>query len=166
MASRRARTSDSCGGLVVAAVTLAILWGWSSSAVNGNAWLGVLVLLGLAVAVVWLVHCLSGPKTPTARELAGRFELVGAMSGPQFEAFVADLFRAMGHRATVLGGAGDQGVDVIVDYEGQRVAVQCKNYKRAVGNEPLQEVYAGPRGLPRQALRTRSGTGSPAASIR
>jgi HJR/Mrr/RecB family endonuclease len=78
--------------------------------VNGNAWLGVLVLVGLAVAVVWLVRRLSGPKTPTARELAGRFELVAAMSGPQFEAFVADLFRAMGHRATVLGGAGDQGV--------------------------------------------------------
>jgi restriction system protein len=35
--------------------------------------------------------------------------------------------------------------DVIVDYEGQRVAVQCKNYKRAVGNKPVQEVYAGAR---------------------
>ena len=67
------------------------------------------------------------------------------MSGPQFEAFVADLFRAMGHRARMLGGAGDQGVDVIVDYQGERVAVQCKNYKRAVGNKPVQEVYAGAR---------------------
>ncbi len=105
----------------------------------------MLVLGGIVAAVVWLVRRLSGPKTQTARELAGRFELVRAMSGPQFEAFVADLFRAMGHRATVLGGAGDQGVDVIVDYEGQRVAVQCKNYKRAVGNKPVQEVYAGAR---------------------
>ncbi len=145
MASRRSRPNDSCGGLVVAAVILAVLWGWLSSAVNGNAWLGLLVLVGIAAAVIWLVRRLSGPKTQTARELARRFELVRAMSGPQFEAFVADLFRAMGHRATVLGGAGDQGVDVIVDYEGQRVAVQCKNYKRAVGNKPVQEVYAGAR---------------------
>ncbi len=81
------------GGLVVAAVILAVLWGWLSSAVNGNAWLGVLVLVGLAVAVVWLVRRLSGPKTPPARELAGCFEVVRAMSGPQFETFVADLFR-------------------------------------------------------------------------
>ena len=145
MASRRSRNNDSCGGLVVAAVILAVVWGWLSSAVNGNAWLGVLVLVGIAVAVVWLVRRLSGPKTQTARELARRFELVRAMSGPQFEAFVADLYRAMGHRATVLGGAGDQGVDVIVDYKGQRVAVQCKNYKKAVGNKPVQEVYAGAR---------------------
>src|SRR3712207_5587612 len=145
MASRRTRTSDSCGALVVAAVIFALLWGWSSSATGGNAWLGVLVLVGIAAAVVWLVRRLSGPKTQTARELARRFELVRAMSGPQFEAFVADLFRAMGHRATVLGGAGYQGLDVIVDYEGQRVAVQCKNCKRAVGNKPVQEIYAGAR---------------------
>jgi hypothetical protein len=67
------------------------------------------------------------------------------MSGAQFEIFVADLFRAMGHNARVLGGSGDQGVDVIVNYQGERVAVQCKNYSRAVGNKPVQEVYAGSR---------------------
>jgi restriction system protein len=122
-----------------------VLWGWLSSAGNGSGWLGALLLLGIVVAAVWLVRRFSGPKTPTAQELARRFEMVRAMSGPQFEAFVADLFRAMGHRATVLGGAGDQGVDVIVDYGGQRVAVQCKNYKRAVGNKPVQEVFAGAR---------------------
>jgi HJR/Mrr/RecB family endonuclease len=49
----------------------------------------------------------------------------------------------MGHRATVLGRSGDQGVDVILDHGGERVAVQCKNYKRRVGNKPVQEVYAG-----------------------
>ncbi len=95
--------------------------------------------------MVWLVRGASGPKTATARELAGRFEAVREMGGAQFEVFVADLFMAMGHRATMLGRSGDQGVDVIVDYEGQRVAVQCKNHKRAVGNKPVQEVYAGAR---------------------
>jgi restriction endonuclease Mrr len=67
------------------------------------------------------------------------------MSGTQFEIFVADLLRAMGYKATVLGGSGDQGVDVIVTYQGKRVAVQCKNYGKAVGNKPVQEVYAGSR---------------------
>lgn len=65
------------------------------------------------------------------------------MSGAQFEIFVADLFRAMGHKATVMAKSGDQGVDVIADYSGERVAVQCKNYKKRVGNKPVQEVYAG-----------------------
>ena len=67
------------------------------------------------------------------------------MSGTQFEIFMADLFRAMGHKAVVLGGAGDQGVDIVVNRRGERVAVQCKNHKKAVGNKPVQEVYAGAR---------------------
>ena len=133
--------------VLVSGFTLRVVWERLSgpSTTNGDAWLVLLVLVGIVVAVVWLVLRFSGPKTPTAQELARRFEMVGEMSGAQFEAFVADLFRAMGHRATVLGGAGDQGVDVIVGYQGQRVAIQCKNYKRAVGNKPVQEVYAGAR---------------------
>jgi restriction system protein len=32
-----------------------------------------------------------------------------------------------------------------VNLRGERVAVQCKNYSRPVGNGPVQEVYAGAR---------------------
>jgi hypothetical protein len=32
-----------------------------------------------------------------------------------------------------------------VSYHGERVAVQCKNYRRAVVNKPVQEVFAGAR---------------------
>ncbi len=112
---------------------------------TGDIWPALLVLVGVIAALVWLARGVSGPKTPSARELVGRFEVVRTMSGPQFEFLVADLFRAMGHRATMLGGAGDQGVDIVVSYGGERVAVQCKNYKRAVGNKPVQEVFAGAR---------------------
>jgi restriction system protein len=124
---------------------LAVLGAGLSLTVNGDIWLALLVLAGVMAAVVWLVRGVSEPKTPAARELTRRFETVRAMSGPQFEVFVADLFRAMGHRATMLGGAGDQGVDLVVAYHGERVAVQCKNYERAVGNKAVQEVFAGAR---------------------
>jgi hypothetical protein len=43
----------------------------------------------------------------------------------------------------VLGGSGDQGVDVIATRGSERIAVQCKNYAKPVGNRPVQEVYAG-----------------------
>jgi len=108
--------------------------------------LGGLLLIGSIVAallVAW--HLWSRPTTPTARELSLRFEAVRSMSGAQFEVFTADLFRALGHQTTVLGGAGDQGVDVIVDRRGERVAVQCKNHSRPVGNRAVQEVFAGAR---------------------
>jgi hypothetical protein len=85
------------------------------------------------------------PTTPTALELSRRFESVRSMDGPRFEAFVADLFRAMGLRVVLCGGAGDQGVDMIVNLRGERIAVQCKNHSRPVGNRPVQEVYAGAR---------------------
>ena len=106
--------------------------------------LGGFLLIGSIVAIALVAwHLWSRPTTPTARELALRFEAVRSMSGAQFEVFTADLFRAMGHQTTVLGGAGDQGVDVIVNRRGERVAVQCKNLKKPVGNRPVQEVYAG-----------------------
>jgi restriction system protein len=36
-------------------------------------------------------------------------------------------------------------VDIIAVVGNQRVAIQCKNYKKPVGNRPVQEVYTGAR---------------------
>ena len=106
--------------------------------------LGGTLLIGTLAGLVWVVrHLWQTPTTPTAMELSRRFESVRCMDGARFEVFVADLFRAMGHRVVLYGGAGDQGVDLVVYFRGERVAVQCKNYARPVGNRPVQEVYAG-----------------------
>jgi len=108
--------------------------------------LGGTLLIGTVGAVARIAwHLWQRPTTPTALELSRRFESVRSMDGARFEAFVADLFRAMGHRVVLCGGAGDQGVDIIVYRRGERVAVQCKNHSRPVGNRPVQEVYAGAR---------------------
>ena len=131
------------GGLGPGAFVLLVILGIVAIAMNPRAVLVIGVLGVLAVLVA--LRFLGGPKTPAAQELAQRFKAVRTMSGTQFEIFVADLLRAMGYNATVLGGSGDQGVDVIVTYQGKRVAVQCKNYGKAVGNKPVQEVYAGSR---------------------
>jgi hypothetical protein len=71
--------------------------------------------------------------------------MVKHMSGGQFEVFVASILRSLGYRITVLGGSGDQGVDVIAAAGNERIAIQCKNYRKRVGNKPVQEVYAGAR---------------------
>ena len=105
-----------------------------------------LLLIGTVVAVAWAAwHLWNRPATPTAMQLTRRFEVVRRMDGAQFEVFVADLFRAMGHQAVVRGGVGDQGVDIVVNPRGERLAVQCKNHIKPVGNKPVQEVYAGAR---------------------
>ena len=108
----------------------------------------IIFLVGLA-GIVWLIRrdirSSNRYRTPTAGELAEQFDNVHMMSGAQFEVFMANLFRAMGYEAAVLGGSGDQGVDIMLTANGQRIAVQCKNYAKAVGNKAVQEVFAGAR---------------------
>lgn len=65
------------------------------------------------------------------------------MSGREFEHFTSDVLQGLGYRTTILGGSGDQGIDVIARGSGKEIAIQCKNYDRPVGNRPVQEVYAG-----------------------
>ena len=106
-----------------------------------------LIILFAAVAVLVLVVWLVWRKKRyvSASELDELFRGVHLMSGSQFEMFVAQLFEAVGYGATVLGGSGDQGVDVLLRSGEERIAIQCKNYSRRVGNKPVQEVYAGAR---------------------
>jgi restriction system protein len=105
----------------------------------------VILLLIVAIVVFLLYTRYRPPKTPAAVELTRRLGTVRYMSGAQFEGFVAEIMRGLGYRATVLGGSGDQGVDVIATAGKERIAIQCKNYAKPVGNKPVQEVYAGSR---------------------
>src|SRR5215204_4351538 len=79
----------------------------------------VIALLVAAVGLWFLVRRARGPRTLEAKELSELASNVGLMNGQQFEVFMASLFNSMGHRATVLGGSGDQGVDLVVDMGGE-----------------------------------------------
>jgi HJR/Mrr/RecB family endonuclease len=67
----------------------------------------------------------------------------GSMSGREFEHFMADLFRTAGYKVDVVGGAGDQGMDLLLKEGRKRIAVQCKKYGRPVGNAAVSAIYAG-----------------------
>lgn len=67
------------------------------------------------------------------------------LRGYDFERFLAEVFRLHGMRVTLTGGSGDQGVDLIVEYDGSKVAIQAKGYEQAVSNNAVQEVFAGQR---------------------
>jgi HJR/Mrr/RecB family endonuclease len=97
-------------------------------------WIFPLAVVGF---VVWLLARNRAPKTPTTQDLMARLSQVPAMSGGQFEVFTADLIRALGYRSVVLGGSGDQGVDVIATATDGKIAIQCKNYR---GEESLRAV--------------------------
>ncbi|WP_405089807.1 restriction endonuclease [Micromonospora sp. NBC_01392] len=67
-----------------------------------------------------------------------------AMSGSQFEHWVARLMRASGcRRVRVSGGSGDMGADVTgFAPDGHRLVVQCKRYRTKVGSPEVQR-FAG-----------------------
>jgi restriction endonuclease Mrr len=67
-----------------------------------------------------------------------------AMRGYEWEEYLVEVCRALGaSRVDRIGGAGDQGVDLIVEFGAKRIAVQAKGYENPVGNTAVQEAYAG-----------------------
>ncbi len=69
--------------------------------------------------------------------------LSATMNGAEFEAFCASQLQACGWDVQVTPLCRDQGVDVIAEKNGVRVALQCKLYSNPVGNKAVQEIAAG-----------------------
>jgi restriction system protein len=65
------------------------------------------------------------------------------MRDSEWEEYLVEVFHALGAKAKRIGGAGDQGVDLLVEHSGARIAVQAKGYYHAVSNGAVQEAYAG-----------------------
>lgn len=64
------------------------------------------------------------------------------LSGSDFENLLYRLFVAMGYSVQKTGRTGDQGADLIVNLNGQRMAIQAKCYAETVGNGAVQEVIS------------------------
>lgn len=65
------------------------------------------------------------------------------MRGSQFEDFLAEVFHELGYEVEQTGQSGDQGVDLIAERQGQRIAIQAKGYVDSVGNAAVQQAYTG-----------------------
>ena len=76
-----------------------------------------------------------------AAEVKNRYDPFGMTPG-EFENWCRDMLRQQGWVASVLGGSGDQGADVLATRGQRRLVVQCKYYSFPVGNAAVQEVYA------------------------
>jgi restriction endonuclease Mrr len=70
-------------------------------------------------------------------------ETVDYLSGVEFENFMANVFHQKGYSVALTPGSGDQGVDLLLDIDERRVAVQLKRYTAPVGNAAVQQALAG-----------------------
>lgn len=58
-----------------------------------------------------------------------------------FEHYVKELFEAREYeKVTLRGGSGDQGVDILAEKNGERVAIQCKCVKGLVGTDKVRDL--------------------------
>ena len=64
-------------------------------------------------------------------------------NGHDFENWVSEKLQSFGWTTKVTTGSGDQGVDIIASINGQTVGIQCKRFKKPVGNKAVQEIAAG-----------------------
>ena len=78
-------------------------------------------------------------RTYAASDMAA----IDAMSGVEFEGFVAAQLRTNGWGVEHTAGSGDYGVDLIAARDGTRMAVQCKRQAKPVGVAAVQQVVAG-----------------------
>jgi len=61
----------------------------------------------------------------------------------EFEKECARILNKKGFNARATKGSGDQGVDVLAEKNNIKIAIQCKQYSKPVGNKAVQEVIAG-----------------------
>ncbi len=60
----------------------------------------------------------------------------------KFENLTSQLFQSMGYRVLQVGGAGDEGVDLVCkDTDNNEIIVQCKRYKGKVGISTIRDFY-------------------------
>ena len=65
-------------------------------------------------------------------------------TGEEFEQYLCGLINScVGLSCEMTKASGDQGVDLVVAGGDKRIAVQCKLYTGAVGNDAVQQVMAG-----------------------
>lgn len=64
-----------------------------------------------------------------------------SLDGWSFEKEVAKVFQSSGYTANVTSGSNDGGIDINLYRGSERIVVQCKNYKSAVGPAPVRDLF-------------------------
>lgn len=64
-----------------------------------------------------------------------------SLDGHQFEEAVATVFRNVGYSAQVSKRGGDGGIDIILIQNKEKIAVQCKAHKSAIGPSVARDFY-------------------------
>lgn len=68
-------------------------------------------------------------------------EGLNELTGPEFEQLVGKMFREAGYGASVCGGSGDDGIDLVLSHAGHKDVVQCKRWRNDIGSPIVRDFY-------------------------
>ena len=96
-----------------------------------------MLVTGLTAALGWM-RLGQGKRQPDA----ANYQLpdLDSLSGPQFQALLADLFNFMGYRVSAVGGPREHGADLIIENGQHSVAVQANRCRAAMGPGAVDEA--------------------------
>ena len=118
-------------------LTKPILWIVLFFVLAGLYWPRLSGVLFMALAYIGILHL-----TVLAYEQIAGASFREDMTPEEFEHYCAAVLKERSWKARVTQMSGDQGVDIVADKGGFRIAVQCKKYSKPVGNQAVQEVVA------------------------
>ncbi|MFZ0230040.1 MAG: restriction endonuclease [Mycobacterium sp.] len=122
----------------IAHVFLPLYFGLFAGFVGHSVRIGLLgAAVGLFLAVLLSREARRRPDASMAA--------IDAMTGTEFEDYVAARLRRAGWEVTFTSVTGDYGVDLIAEKDGKSVAIQCKRHGNTVGVAAVQQVVSGAR---------------------
>jgi restriction system protein len=117
---------------------LPVYFGLLAGVLGHSVWTGVAgAVVGGVLAVVLSAEAIRRPGASMAS--------IDAMTGVEFEDYVAARLRRAGWQVDFTSTTGDYGVDLIAVKDGKSVAVQCKRHGNPVGVAAVQQVVSGAR---------------------
>lgn len=101
-------------------------------------------LMGVMAIVIGIVPFLYSTLSEKKRHSRAKISEIDEMKGYEFERYIVFLLLNNGYQNVSDTGEGpDQGVDVRATKEGVTYGIQCKRWKKRVGNKAVQEIHAG-----------------------
>ncbi|MET3508296.1 restriction endonuclease [Halalkalibacter oceani] len=83
-------------------------------------------------------------KNKRQQEISYSLSDIDKMSGIEFESYIRKLLIKCGYEDVELTSAsGDEGVDIIAKFKGDKIALQCKRYTGKISNSAVQQVFSG-----------------------
>jgi restriction system protein len=117
-------------------------------------WLLAFIVVIAPVLLDILIRKIQEAKLKRWLEKHKKLEDWKKLDGRKFEKIVALIYENLGYKTKIIGGAGDRGIDIIIQKDNKRQFIQCKqmkvvrpNYVREFHGSIVNRLGEGEKGL-------------------